>query len=282
MTIPLRGVVLAGGFSRRMGCDKAGLTIGGRTMINRSVGLLHDLGLPVSVSARQDQFLDLPGCDRVNDTDPGLGPLGGLRSVMETHPNTGMLVIPVDLPRLRSATLQQLMTSREPGTVATAFRNPEDGRVEPLCCIYEPATLDLIRFAIHSGQYSLRRILEQSDRVVLVACRCPDELIDTDTPEAFGASVNIPAITPSIPPMPAIHLKIQYFAGLRQERGLSEETLQTQAENPAQLFQELVERHGISFPAEHLKVAINDEFSTWEALLSDGDSVVFIPPVAGG
>lgn len=279
MTIPLRGAVLAGGFSRRMGRDKARLTIGGQTLIDRAIRLLHDLELPVTVSARQDQIFNLPGCDRVNDTDPGLGPLGGLRSVMETCPDTAMLVIPVDLPRLRSATLRQLMASRDPGAIATAFRNPEDGRVEPLCCIYEPAALDLIRSTLHSGQFSLRRILEKSDRVVLVACDCPDELIDTDTPEAFGASTNIDAITPD---MPAIHLKIRYFAGLREDRGLSEETLQTRAENPTQLFRELAERHGISFPMDRLKVAINDEFSSWEAPLGDGDSVVFIPPVAGG
>jgi molybdopterin-guanine dinucleotide biosynthesis protein A len=279
MTTSLRGVVLAGGFSRRMGCDKARLTIGGQTLINRSVGLLHDLGLPVAVSVRQDQLFDLPGCDRVNDTCSGLGPLGGLRSVMEAYPNAGIMAIPVDLPRLRSATLRQLMASRDPGALATGFRNPEDDRIEPLCCIYEPAALDLIRSAIRRGRYSLRRILEESDRAVLVTCQCPDELVDTDTPEAFDASTNLDAI---IPLMPAIHLKIQYFAGLREERGLSEETLQTQAENPAQLFQELVERHGISFPVDRLKVAINDEFSTWEAPLSDGDSVVFIPPVAGG
>ena len=28
--------------------------------------------------------------------------------------------------------------------------------------------------------------------------------------------------------------------------------------------------------------AINDEFADWNADLSDGDAVVFIPPVAGG
>jgi molybdopterin converting factor small subunit len=31
-----------------------------------------------------------------------------------------------------------------------------------------------------------------------------------------------------------------------------------------------------------LKVAVNDEFRDWDAVLADGDRVVFIPPVAGG
>jgi molybdopterin-guanine dinucleotide biosynthesis protein A/molybdopterin converting factor small subunit len=262
-----------------MGRDKAHLMIGNQTLIARSVGLLRDLGLPVTISARQNQDFNTPGCDRVNDTEPCIGPLGGLRSVMEAHPDSGMLVIPVDLPRLRSATLRHLMAKRDPDAVATAFRNPENSGVEPLCCIYEPTALDLIRSTIDSGQFSLRRILENSDRVVLVACPEPDELIDTDTPKSFDASTNI---VPIVPSMPAIQLKIQYFAVLREERGVSEETLETRAENPAQLFQELADRHGISFPGDRLKVAINDEFTSWETPLHDGDNVVFIPPVAGG
>ena len=82
--------------------------------------------------------------------------------------------------------------------------------------------------------------------------------------------------------MPSINLTIQYFAILREERGLPEEALQTHAENPAQLYHELKNRHGLSFPEERLKVAVNDEFTSWDVSLSDGDSVVFIAPVAGG
>jgi molybdopterin converting factor small subunit len=33
---------------------------------------------------------------------------------------------------------------------------------------------------------------------------------------------------------------------------------------------------------EFLRVAVNDEFGDWRARLSDGDTVVFLPPVAGG
>ena len=82
--------------------------------------------------------------------------------------------------------------------------------------------------------------------------------------------------------MSTINVTIQYFAILREERGLSKETFQTQAQNAAQLYQELKGRHGLSFPQDRLKVAINDEFASWKAPLSDGDDVVFIAPVAGG
>ncbi|MFW2405837.1 MAG: MoaD/ThiS family protein [Gammaproteobacteria bacterium] len=79
--------------------------------------------------------------------------------------------------------------------------------------------------------------------------------------------------------MPSI--RVEYFAILREKVGKSAEDLETRAETAGDLFDELAVRHGFSNRAS-MKVAINDEFSDWSASLTDGDSVVFIPPVAGG
>lgn len=77
-------------------------------------------------------------------------------------------------------------------------------------------------------------------------------------------------------------VQVQYYALLREERGLSQETLQTTAETPRALYAELRERHEFTLPPERLSVAINETFTTWDASLATGDTVVFIPPVAGG
>lgn len=76
-------------------------------------------------------------------------------------------------------------------------------------------------------------------------------------------------------------IRVEYFAILREKVGKSAEDLQTSAETAGALFDELAARYGFSGRAS-MKVAINDEFSDWNASLTDGDSVVFIPPVAGG
>jgi molybdopterin converting factor subunit 1 len=79
--------------------------------------------------------------------------------------------------------------------------------------------------------------------------------------------------------MKTIH--IEYFAILQEQAGARAEAMQTSAATPAQLYAELLTRY--PFPAqETLKVAVNDEFSRWDAALNDGDRLVFIPPVAGG
>jgi molybdopterin converting factor subunit 1 len=75
---------------------------------------------------------------------------------------------------------------------------------------------------------------------------------------------------------------VQYFAILRDQRGLSEERCPTEASTPGQLYRELQVRHGFTLAAERVRAAVNDEFAAADAALSDGDRVVFIPPVAGG
>lgn len=77
-------------------------------------------------------------------------------------------------------------------------------------------------------------------------------------------------------------LRVQYYALLREQSGRNEERLTTSAATPAELYAELAGRYPFSLAREQLKVAVNAEFADWSAPLKDGDSIVFIPPVAGG
>lgn len=77
-------------------------------------------------------------------------------------------------------------------------------------------------------------------------------------------------------------ITMKYFALLREQRGLSEEQLETTASTYTQLYQELQQQYPLTLPVAMLKVAINNRFETLETLIKEGDEVVFIPPVAGG
>jgi sulfur-carrier protein len=77
-------------------------------------------------------------------------------------------------------------------------------------------------------------------------------------------------------------LDVQYFAILREQRGLAQEKLTTAAATPGALYEELRARHGFTLPADRIRAAVNDTFVSATALLREGDRVVFIPPVAGG
>ena len=76
-------------------------------------------------------------------------------------------------------------------------------------------------------------------------------------------------------------ITIEFFAVLREHAGKDSEQRATAAVTADELFAELSQEY--SFPElSSIKVAINDEFADWDAELQAGDSVVFIPPVAGG
>lgn len=77
-------------------------------------------------------------------------------------------------------------------------------------------------------------------------------------------------------------ITVQYFAQLREQTGLSQETWETDAANAEALYAEIQKRHGTTPTLDQLRVSINTQFAALDTPLSAGDRVVFIPPVAGG
>ena len=77
-------------------------------------------------------------------------------------------------------------------------------------------------------------------------------------------------------------VRVQYFAILREEAGRSEEEVSTSARTLGDLYEELSARYGFGLPRERLKVVVNEEFDEWTRPVREGDTSVFIPPVAGG
>ncbi|MBI3886744.1 MAG: MoaD/ThiS family protein [Opitutae bacterium] len=79
-----------------------------------------------------------------------------------------------------------------------------------------------------------------------------------------------------------LQLKVQYFAVFREQRGLGEESLASAATTPAALYAELQARHRFTLAPEMVRAAVNGAFAPLDRPLASGDTVVFIPPVAGG
>lgn len=78
------------------------------------------------------------------------------------------------------------------------------------------------------------------------------------------------------------NITVRYFAGFREHAGTSEEQVTLDVNTAADLFAQLKDRHGSSEPVGHCKVAINDEMADWDESITDGDTVLLFPPVAGG
>jgi molybdopterin-guanine dinucleotide biosynthesis protein A len=149
---------------------------------------------------------------------------------------------------------------------------------EPLCTIYEPSSREAILAHMASGKDCPRKFLINAHTKLLDQPN-PRALDNVNTPDEYGsamASLNLDA------PATRKHIKVQYYALLREQAGRSDEALETVARTPRELYEELKARHPFSLAPEMLRVAVNAEFGEWTQALADGDSVVFIPPVAGG
>ncbi len=105
------GVILAGGASRRMGQDKALLTIEELTMLARTRKILECTNVDKVVTSRNDKQ-----AGHISDLHPHKGPLSGIHSAAMRFPHANLLIVPVDLPLIDASTLNTLIdTARHSG-----------------------------------------------------------------------------------------------------------------------------------------------------------------------
>jgi len=281
---PLYGLVLAGGRSTRMQRDKAALEYAGRSQLERAIELASPLVERLFVSVRRDQTGDplRARFPQIIDSGEVEGPIAGIVAAQSRYPDAAWLVLACDLPLLDAPTLRHLLRSRRPERQATAYRSSHDGLPEPLCAIYEPSSREAIRTYIAGGRDCPRKFLLNSNTALLDQ-PAPGALDNVNTPKEYDSALDRMQPTTETPVAGSVRqINVQYYALLREQAGRSSESLVTNAATPRDLYQELKGRYPFSLAPEMLRVAVNSEFGDWEQRLAEGDSVVFIPPVAGG
>jgi molybdenum cofactor guanylyltransferase len=278
VTAPLYGLVLAGGRSTRMERDKAALAYHGHSQLEHAMELVTPHVLHAFVSVREEQRAE-PARARfpqiVDRLEEG-GPIAGIAAAQAEHPDAAWLVLACDLPFLDGATVKHLVWARNADRQATAYRSSHDGLPEPLCAIYEPSSRAAIAAYVAEGRRCPRKFLLQAANVALLDEPNPQALDNVNTPDEYRSALA------ALAPAAMRQVSVQYYALLREQAGRSEETVATAAATPRELYEELRARHPFSLPAEMLRVAVNAEFADWGRPLAEGDSVVFVPPVAGG
>lgn len=79
-----------------------------------------------------------------------------------------------------------------------------------------------------------------------------------------------------------MNVSVAYYGLLAERRGLGLESVTTSAADPSALYEELDALYSLGLSPAAFRVAVNDEFVTWDHALSDGDNVAFLPPMSGG
>jgi len=181
-------VILAGGKSSRMGCDKAFVELDGQTLIARQIQLVRDVGATeVFISGRTGVDYSRYGGRVLEDRFQGAGPLAGIQSALEAVTSSLLLVLAVDLPCMSADFLRKLAGN----CVENAGAVPRvNGNVEPLAAFYPKAVLPLATFLLGQNSFAVRnftQLCEQAGFITLtdlpesaaslfLNCNSPDEL----------------------------------------------------------------------------------------------------------
>ena len=148
--------LLAGGKSSRMGCDKAGVEVGGVPLWRRQVDILRQTGADeILISGRDDACYAGDGFSIIGDEIKGCGPLSGVHAVLGVAAYSMVLVLAVDMPVMTGDYLR--------GLVARAFEEGygtvpvRDGFYEGLAAVYPRASRGIAAGLLGGDDYSMQR-----------------------------------------------------------------------------------------------------------------------------
>jgi molybdopterin-guanine dinucleotide biosynthesis protein A len=142
-------VILAGGKSSRMGCDKAQIEIAGQTLLARQIQLAHAIGAEeVFISGREETDYSEFGRPVLLDKFTGAGPLAGIERALNATTSPLLLALAVDLPEMEAAFLTELLTNcgGNMGVIPSL-----KGNIEPLAAIYPKSAQPLVEALLNDG-----------------------------------------------------------------------------------------------------------------------------------
>ena len=183
----VKGLILAGGKSVRMGRDKAMLDYNGKTSVEHVAELMRKQGIEPHISVRSEQPNNI--LPQISDSFLNLGPMGAILSALQTDPSSAWFVVACDLPLLDEETISQIVNGRSPRSVATAFLNQKTGFAEPLITIWEPKAYQRLLSFLALGYSCPRKVLINSD-TKLIEPGDPKRLMNVNTPEDYQEALS--------------------------------------------------------------------------------------------
>ncbi len=149
--------ILAGGRSTRMGSDKALLSLGGQTLLERALRTASTVAKTVVISGSRERYGRYG--DVVEDVIRDCGPLGGIHAALSITQTDLNLMLSVDTPLMGSDflawLLEQASASRELVVVPEAL-----GGLQPLAAVYRRALRTVAEQALKSGDYKIDHLFQ--------------------------------------------------------------------------------------------------------------------------
>ena len=167
------GVVLAGGRGRRIGGDKAVVSLAGRPLLSYPVRAMLGALDHVVVVAKPSTVLPALGDVAVwQEPEHPSHPLVGIAEALRRAAGGWVLVCAGDMPFVPVALLTSLASlssraSDDPGGVAAVVAASADGALQPLLGCYGPACLERLAAAAREAVAPARAVVEALAPIVV-------------------------------------------------------------------------------------------------------------------
>lgn len=157
VTLNMTGIILSGGENRRMGTDKAFLTISGKPIIEHILAVLRGICRRVIIVTNSPERYASYGAMIIPDAVDLRGPLTGIYSGIARSDEEYNFVVACDMPFLNSGLISYMGEQARGHDVAL----PRIGAlVEPLHAVYHRGVLPRIESRLRGAQRDIRGMLE--------------------------------------------------------------------------------------------------------------------------
>lgn len=156
LPLPVTGLILCGGKSKRMGRPKAFLPYEGSTIIGHIVSQIKDLFSEIFIVANEVESFEDLGVDVVKDILPHRGPLGGILSGLMTSSNHYAFVMACDMPLIDVSLIRDVVAQREDNDVVV-LSHPQG--IEPLFGVYSKNCIKPLEESLFAGNLSVQDFL---------------------------------------------------------------------------------------------------------------------------
>jgi molybdopterin-guanine dinucleotide biosynthesis protein A len=171
----ITGIVLAGGKSSRMGCNKALMEFKGKPLIQHAVDILRQVCDHVIISANTDDY-QFTGCETWPDEFPFQAPMIGIYSCLKRSGHRWNIVLSCDMPLVKPHLFETLLSNHKQADVVLPIHDA--GCIEPLCGLYNRQIITGLEEHIRNQDYGLQHFIKTTRL----------KLVDTDTVNDFQKS----------------------------------------------------------------------------------------------
>lgn len=157
-SLPMTGIVLAGGKSSRMGRNKAFLEWQGHPLIERSLQVLRPIFSEIIISTNNPELYEPYEVKTVQDIYVDQGPLGGLHACLGEAQNDYSFFVACDMPFLDPEVIRFLaeLTGKESVIVPDVA-----GGLHPLHAFYHKNCLPIIEKKLKAKRLKLIEIYQE-------------------------------------------------------------------------------------------------------------------------